>query len=99
MPLPGGARDVGGDYVGGVAVEVGAGSTWWTRLFQLSECVSLSPRCRLGVFGGGRFAAAVVGGVGGPVAGGGVLSGDGDLDVDAEQPGEHGGGKFGGEAE
>src|SRR5215472_2717476 len=75
------------------------GPTWWTRLFQLSECVWLSPRCRLGVFGGGWFAAAVVGGVGGPVAGGGVLPGDGDLDVDAEQPGEDGGGKFGGEAE
>src|SRR5262249_3520874 len=35
----------------------------------------------------------------GPVAGGGVLPFDSDLDVDAEQPGEHGGGKFGGEAE
>jgi hypothetical protein len=28
-----------------------------------------------------------------------VLPFDGNLDVDAEQPGEHGGGKFGGEAE
>src|SRR5262244_1746426 len=79
-------------------VETAAGATWWTRLFQLSECVSLSRGCRLGVFGGGWFAAAVVGGVGGPVAGGGVLPGDGDLDVDAEQPGERWGGKFGGEA-
>ena len=81
-----------------MAVEVGAGPTWWTRLFQLFECVSLTPKCRFGVFGG-WFAVAVVGGVGGPVAGGGVLPRDGDLDVDAEQPGEHGGGEFGGEAE
>ena len=51
----------------------------------------------------GRFlglaAAADVGGVGGPVSGGGVLPGDGDADVDAEHPGEDGCGKFGGELE
>src|SRR5437763_635310 len=69
-----------------------------------SNCLnaSRSPACRsdrFGVLGGGWFAAAVVGGVGGPVAGRGVLPRDGDLDVDAEQPGEDGGGKFGGEAE
>ena len=83
-----------------MAVEVFAGPTWWTRLFQLSECVSLTGvlKGRFDVFGGGWFAAAVVGGVGGPVASGGVLPGDCDLDVDAEQPGEHWGGKFGGEA-
>jgi len=77
-----------------VAVEVLAGSTWWTRLLQLSECVWLTgvPKCRFGVFGGGWFAAAVVGGVGGSVAGGGVLPFDSDFDVDAEQPGEQGGG-------
>lgn len=87
--------------IGGVPVQAASGSTWWTRLFQLSECVSLTrvPKCRFGVFGGDWFAAAVVGGVGGPVAGAGVLPFDGDLDVDAEQPGEDGGGKFGGEAE
>src|SRR6266516_923052 len=99
------ARSGAGGHVGGedvvrVAVKGLAGPTWWTRLFQLSECVSLTcvPKCRFGVVGGGWFAAAVVGGVGGPVAGGGVLPLDSDLDVGAEQPGEDGGGKFGGEA-
>src|SRR5215813_12147723 len=98
--LPGGSGKVGGDDVGGMSVEAAAGTTWWTRLFQLSECVSLTGvlKGRFDVFGGGWFAAAVVGGVGGPVAGGGVLPGDCDLDVDAGQPGEHWGGKFGGEA-
>ena len=66
--LPGGTGDAGGDDVGGVPVEAAAGPTWWTRLFQLSECVSLILKCRFGV-GGGWFAAAVVGGVDGPVAG------------------------------
>ena len=61
-----------------VTVQVLAGPLWWTRLFQLSECLLLG--CCGGwfdVLGGGSFAAAVVGGVGGPVAGGGVLPGDG----------------------
>ena len=43
--------------------------------------------------------AADVGGVGHPVSGGGVLPGDGDVDVDAEHPGEDGCGEFGGELE
>src|SRR5262249_40146770 len=100
MPFPGGAPGAGGGSVGGGPGPPAAGSTWWTRLFQLSECVSLTGvlKGRFDVFGGGWFAAAVVGGVGGPVASGGVLPGDCDLDVDAEQPGEHWGGKFGGEA-
>jgi WD40 repeat protein len=37
------------------------------------------------------------GGVGGPVTGGGALPGDGDGDVDAERPGQDGGGQVGGE--
>ena len=45
------------------------------------------------------LAAADVGGVAGPVAGGGALPGDGDVDVDAEHAGEDGGGEFGGELE
>src|SRR6266568_952129 len=45
------------------------------------------------------LAAADVGGVGHPVAGGGALPGDGDVDVDAEHAGEDGGGEFGGELE
>src|SRR5512135_158027 len=45
------------------------------------------------------LAAADVGGIGHPVAGGGVLPGDGDVDVDAEQAGEQGGGEFGSELE
>src|SRR6266566_146931 len=44
-------------------------------------------------------AAADVGGVGHPVAAGGVLPGNGDVDVDAEHAGEQGGGQFGGELE
>src|SRR5690349_6114834 len=44
-------------------------------------------------------AAADVGGVGGPVAGGSALPGDGDGDVDAEHAGEECGGEFGGELE
>jgi len=44
-------------------------------------------------------AVADVGGVGGPVSGGGTLPGDGDADVDAEHPGEDGGGQVGGELE
>ena len=44
-------------------------------------------------------AAADVGGVGGPVAGGGALPGDGDGDVDAEHAGQDGGGQVGGELE
>src|SRR6266699_3363032 len=45
------------------------------------------------------LAAADVGGVGHPVAGGGALPSDGDVDVDAEHAGEQGGGEFGGELE
>jgi hypothetical protein len=44
-------------------------------------------------------AAADVGGVGGPVFGGGALPGDGGADVDAEQAGGDGGGQVGGELE
>jgi hypothetical protein len=44
-------------------------------------------------------AVADVGGVGGPVSGGGALPGDGDAVVDAEQAGEDGGGQVGGELE
>jgi hypothetical protein len=43
--------------------------------------------------------AADLGGVGGPVSGGGFLPGDGDGDVDAEHVGEDGGGQVGGELE
>src|SRR5260370_40789285 len=53
------------------------------------------------VIGSVFLAAADVGGVGHPVAWGGVLSGDGDGDgdVDAEHAGEQRGGQFGGELE
>jgi hypothetical protein len=44
-------------------------------------------------------AAADLGGVGRPVAGGGALPGNGDGDVDAEQAGQDGGGQVGGELE
>jgi hypothetical protein len=44
-------------------------------------------------------AVADVGGVGGPVPGGGALPGGGDADVDAGQAGEDGGGQVGGELE
>ena len=44
-------------------------------------------------------AAADVGSVGDLVAGGGVLPGDGDADVDAEQAGQDSSGQFGGELE
>ena len=43
--------------------------------------------------------AADLGGVAGPVLGGGVLPGDGDFDVDAEQAAQDGGGQLGGELE
>ena len=43
------------------------------------------------------LAAADVGGVAHPVAGGGALPGDGDVDVDAGHAGQDGGGEFGGE--
>src|SRR6266704_3869154 len=45
------------------------------------------------------LAAADVGGIAHPVAGGGALPGDGDVDVDAEHAGEDGGGEFSGELE
>src|SRR5262249_58136352 len=95
------ARSGAGGHVGGedivrVAVEVFAGSTWWTRLFQLSECVSLTGvlKGRFDVFGGGWFAAAVVGGGGGPVARGGGVAGGRDPDVGAGAPGERLGGEI-----
>ena len=94
-----GSGDEGRDDISGIPVQAGTGPTWWTRLFQLCACVSLILRCRFGVFGGGWFASAVAGGVGGSVAGRGMLPFDSDFDVNAGQPGEHGGGKFGGEAE
>ena len=50
-------------------------------------------------FGSIFLAAADAGGVGQPVADRSVLSGDRDLDVDAGQAGEDGGGKFGGKLE
>jgi hypothetical protein len=46
-----------------------------------------------------RVAAADVGGVGHPVASGGMLPGDSDVDVDAEHAGEQRGWQFGGELE
>jgi hypothetical protein len=65
---------------------------WRSRLLQLSECLLLrSPEDRFAGFAGfagGLFAAAVVGGVVGPVSAVGPLPGDGDADVDAEQSGE-----------
>ena len=72
---------------------------WWSRVFELSECLSLpglsdGRRGRLG-----RCAAAVIGGVVGPISAAGSLPGNGDADVDAEESGEHGGGQFGGQAE
>ena len=60
------------------------------RLGWLGVCPGLS---------GAGAAAADVGGVGGPVSGGGSLPGDGDGDVDAEHPGEQRGGQVGGELE
>src|SRR6516225_6233816 len=48
---------------------------------------------------GWSAAAADFGGVGGPVPGSGALPGDGDGDVDAEHPGQDGGGQVGGELE
>src|SRR6266567_299589 len=57
-------------------------------------------RCLPGDAGtGGAGSPADVGGVTHPVAGGGALPGDGDVDVDAEHAGEQGGGEFGGELE
>ena len=47
-----------------------------------------SPEDRFAGFAGGLFAAAVVGGVVGPVSAAGPPPGDGDADVDAEQSGE-----------
>jgi hypothetical protein len=46
-----------------------------------------------------RGCGAYLGGVGGPVAGGGALPGDRDADVDSEQAGQDGGGQVGGELE
>ena len=74
-------------------VEVGAGAHWWSRLFQLSECLSVANRV-IGLVDW-AVSAAVVGGVGGPVACCGVLPFDGDLDVDPEQSRDDGGGQVG----
>ncbi len=71
---------------------------WRSQILQPSEC--LSWRTGVGAFIDVRrtvLASAVVGGVGGPVSGGGSLPGG--ADVDAEQPGQQGCGEFGGEAE
>src|SRR5450759_3625370 len=92
------------DYLGGAASTPAAPSgevvvggpfgviLWRSRLLQLSECLLLrSPEDRFAGFAGfagGLFAAAVVGGVVGPVSAVGPLPGDGDADVDAEQSGE-----------
>ena len=79
---------------------------WRSGLFQLSECPL---NCRS--FGKFRVigdrpgdalsccfpAAAVVGGVGGPVTSAGALPGDRDADVDAEHAGEQRCGELGGE--
>ena len=73
---------------------------WWSQVLELFECLSFQ-----GLSEGrevrppGRCAAAVVGGVVGPVTAAGSLPGHGDTDVDAEESGEHGGGQFGGQAE
>ena len=73
---------------------------WWSQVLELFECLSF-PGLSEGreVRPPGRCAAAVVGGVVGPVTAAGSLPGHGDTDVDAEESGEHGGGQFGGQAE
>ncbi len=71
------------------------GVLWCSQIFQVSECLSWI----LCVVAGRGWAAAVVGGVAGPVSAAGSLPGDGDADVDAEQSGQEGCGEFGGEAE
>ncbi len=101
--LSGGAGegDVGSELaVQGVLVllfDGGVGQALWrSRILQLSECLSLaSPGDWFGGLGGGLIAAAVVGGVGGPVSAAGALPSDGDADVDAEHAREHGGGQLG----
>src|SRR6476660_8361082 len=67
----------------------GVDRLWWSQIFELSEWLSLTGlgdgrEVRLG-----RCAAAVVGGVAGPVSAAGSLPCDGDADVDAEESGEH----------
>ena len=72
---------------------------WWSQVFELSECLSFPGLSEGREVRLGRCAAAVVGGVVGPVSAAGSLPGHGDTDVDAEESGEHGGGQFGGQAE
>src|SRR6478736_3522993 len=78
----------------------GVDRLWWSQVLELFECLSF-PGLSEGreVRPPGRCAAAVVGGVVGPVTAAGSLPGHGDTDVDAEESGEHGGGQFGGQAE
>jgi hypothetical protein len=76
------------------------GMYWRSRILQLSECLSVASRdFGFDGLGGGSLAAAVGGGISGPVAAAGALPGDGDGDVSSEHSGEQGCGKFGGELE
>ena len=73
---------------------------WRSGGLELSEYLSgLGSWDRFSWWVGGLVAAAVVGGVVGPVSVAGALPGDGDADGDAEQSGEQGCGEFGGEVE
>src|SRR5664280_606633 len=89
-----------GDPVQGCLFEGEVGFYWRSRILELSECLSVASR-DFGFDGlcGGSLAAAVGGGVSGPVAAAGALPGDGDGDVNSEHSGEQGCGKFGGELE
>src|SRR5260370_6292653 len=77
---------------GGVRVSAGRGPGSGRRSRRILRSVT----SRNGLLPG---AAADVGGVGGPVAGGQALPGDGDAGADAEGAGEDGGGDLGGELE
>jgi hypothetical protein len=73
---------------------------WRSQILELSEF--LLREVIIGAFGElvrVVLAAAVVGGVVGPVPAARALPGDCDADVDAEQSGEQSGGEFGGEGE
>src|ERR1035437_9979948 len=91
-PAAGDERPVAVDHLFGID------GYWRSRILQLSECLSVASR-DFGFDGlcGGSLAAAVGGGVSGPVAAAGALPGDGDGDVNSEHSGEQGCGKFGGE--
>src|SRR6266568_9084929 len=89
----------GRDLVDGAAAAVFADPLWRSQISQLSECLSCWDVTGADWRHGWGVAAADFGGVGGPVSGGGALPGDGDRDMDAEHPGEHGGGQVGGELE